>query len=335
MRRFVQLFLATLLLVAILVYTQWPAPKNDIGETPEVISIISGVSDEHTGDSAPGKPPAVSQAEPSRPDIDAPELTQLAQSDDPFPHDLSMGFYWELVTSELRETPPEPKRFGDPVADGDEAYRLYVYYRWCANTLRTAELADKHLKHIVDRTVNAAAKDLKDWREVADFMFDNYEMCAPVPHDVDCQLEAFLWLSQAVRMGHEIAQTTYYHSALETMMYRRPYANSAYLVLAHPELIDEFKVTARFALSQAMEKGHPEAFMAMSQALLDGVVFPRGPVMAFAHLRAAELRAPPDYLLLFADGIERQKQTIAQHLDADQLLAAEAAAQELRRSHAR
>lgn len=329
MRKSIAIFLAFLLLLAILIYIRWPVSRGNLEELAQI--DIRSV-DQLPRETLSADHQAVRHAGQSAPDVDGPKLRQLARSGDPFPNELSMSYYWEIVTSDIREVPPEPKRIGDAIADGDEAYRLYVYYRWCGTALRTAGLADTQLKRAADQTLSASAQELEHLGELAEFVFDRYEMCAPIPPEVDCHQEAFLWLSQAVRMGHEIAQTTYYGSALETLMYRRPYNNSVYPVLAHPELIDEFKVTGRFALSEALNHGHPEAYLAMSSAVLDGVVFPRDPVMAFAYLRAAELESPADYHFYFGDGIERQKQSIAQYLNDQELVTAEKLAQGLRRS---
>ena len=232
-----------------------------------------------------------------------------------------MSLYWDVAAAEVSEAPPEPKHAGDSVDGGDEAYRLHVYYRLCTTAPRTPEQADRHLSRALDRTVDASAGQLEDWDELAEWALDRYTMCAPIPPDVDRQREAFLWLSAAVRLGHEVAQVQYYSAALEILLYRRPFASSTYLVLHHPELIDEFKVTARFALEEAIKNRHPEAYLAMAQAVLDGVIRPRDPAASLAWIRAAELGGPHDFLM--DDMVARRKEAVAQHLDREQLLAAE------------
>jgi hypothetical protein len=83
------------------------------------------------------------------------------------------------------------------------------------------------------------------------------------------------------------------------------------------------------ALNGALDKGHPEAYLAMSRALFEGILYSRDPVMAFAYARAAELEAMSNHIIL--RGLDDQKSAVSQYLDNGQLAEAEGLVQQLRR----
>ncbi|MDX1557091.1 MAG: hypothetical protein R3212_13755, partial [Xanthomonadales bacterium] len=99
------------------------------------------------------------------------------------------------------------------------------------------------------------------------------------------------------------------------------------LVMNHSSLIDSYKSTAQYGLSQGIRKGHPEAYLAMSQALMLGVVFPKDPITAYAYLRVAELRAADERWML--QRTEFYKERMSDYLSHEQIAEAEHLALEL------
>lgn len=100
------------------------------------------------------------------------------------------------------------------------------------------------------------------------------------------------------------------------------------LVMQNPELIWEFRSTARRALESAVENGHPEAWLAMSRAVSDGVVFEKDPALALGYARVAKLEAVENRIIL--NDLEEQKFAASQFLDEVQKADAEELAQRLR-----
>ena len=95
-----------------------------------------------------------------------------------------------------------------------------------------------------------------------------------------------------------------------------------------PGLVDDFKITARRGLARALEKGHPEAYLAKSRALLEGLIFDKDPVLAYAYARLAEQEAAKNQLLI--QDLDRWKQQAARYLDQGQIAEAEQLALELK-----
>jgi hypothetical protein len=100
------------------------------------------------------------------------------------------------------------------------------------------------------------------------------------------------------------------------------------LAMQHPGLVGEFKTTARLGLARALEKGHPEAWLAKSQAVLEGLIYPKDPLLAYAYARMAELEAAKNHLIL--SEADRWKQEAARYLSQEQIAEAGQQALELR-----
>jgi hypothetical protein len=207
------------------------------------------------------------------------------------------------------------------------AYRLYMYFGMCTMAPRTAQQAEHSLAEIAERAERASPGRLARLERRAEWTADMYELCRAIPPDMDCRVEAVLWMTEAVRLGHEIAQVQFYEKALGFLMRPDPWFGGPPLVLERPELIGEFRMTARDALTGALKKGHPEAYLAMSEAVLDGAVFARDPVMALAYARAAELEAMRSHIIL--RDLAEQKQLASQFLDPEQIAEAEEFARNL------
>ena len=141
-------------------------------------------------------------------------------------------------------------------------------------------------------------------------------------------MEAVIWMSEAVRLGHGIAEVQFYEKAMGFILRPDPGTNSPPLAMRHPELVEDFKITARLGLARALEKGHPEAYLAQSQALLEGLIYPRDPVMAYAYAHLAGMEAAKNRLLL--NDLDRWKQQAAKYLDEQQIAEAERLALELK-----
>jgi hypothetical protein len=135
-------------------------------------------------------------------------------------------------------------------------------------------------------------------------------------------------MTEAVRLGHEIAQVQYYEKIMGFLLRSDPYLGGPPLVMQSPELIWEFRATASRALEGALENGHPEAWLAMSRAVSDGVVFPKDPILALAYARVAELEAMKNRILLH--DLQEQKLAAGQFLDQAQRAEAEELAHRLR-----
>jgi TPR repeat protein len=96
--------------------------------------------------------------------------------------------------------------------------------------------------------------------------------------------------------------------------------------LRRPELVDEYKILAARYLREAMSKGHAEAYLAMSQAVYDGIVIDTDLPLAYAYLERAESLTTNINILA---AISSRKIEIAQYLDRDQILQAESIAERL------
>jgi hypothetical protein len=245
----------------------------------------------------------------------------------PFPHNVRMDDYKASLWADIQVDPPEIEVPGDPTLDAEMAYRLYMYYGMCSMAPRTARQADHSLAQIAERAERSSRRRLGALERRAEWTADMYELCRSIPPDVDCREEAVLWMTEAVRLGHEIAQVQFYDKALGFLMRPDPWFGGPPLVLERPELIGEFRMTASQALTGAVKKGHPEAYLAMSEAVLDGVVFPKDPVTSLAYALAAEMEAMRSHIIL--RDLSEQKQLASQFLDPDQIAEAEQLARNL------
>ena len=137
-----------------------------------------------------------------------------------------------------------------------------------------------------------------------------------------------MWMSEAVRLGHEIAEVQFYTKAMGFMMRSDMNTNSPPLAMQHPGRVSDFKATARFGLARALEKGHPEAWLAKSKAILEGLIYPKDPLLAYAHARKAELEAEKNHMIV--KEIATWKEQAARYLSQEQVAEAGQLALELR-----
>lgn len=245
-------------------------------------------------------------------------------------HDVNLEAYKTDLWNEIEANPPEFRQHGDPAMDADTAYRLYMYYGNCSLAQSREHHVDQEIEKIADRAETASGRRLERLEGRLDQILDFYELCLPIPPDVDARLEAVLWMGEAVRLGHEIAEVQYYQKVMGFLLRPNPATNDLPLAMQSPALVDDFKSTARTALSRALEKGHPEAYLIRSQAVLEGLIYPKNPALAYAYARAAELEAARNHLIL--RDVARWKNEAARYLDQEQIAKAEQLALELRTS---
>jgi hypothetical protein len=246
-----------------------------------------------------------------------------ARFDEPeiVPRDVAINNYKADLWAEIQASPPEPRDLDDPAVDADLAYRLYTYYGNCSVIPRTQQQVDGRLEGISKGVEHAMGGRLQDMEGRVDQIMSNYELCGLIPPEVDCRLEAVHWLTKAVKLGHDIAEVQFYEKAMGFILRPDRLTNDPPLAMQQPGLVYAFKDTARFGLARALEKGRPEAYLANSQALLEGMIYPKNPLEAFVYARAAELTAARYHLIL--QDLDYWKKAAAQHLTEEQLKEAE------------
>jgi hypothetical protein len=327
------IIVAAVLVLGLAAYALRPAPQSDIGAVPEEASSPAAGNDETPEpEAADGEAPDEARELARRAqqlgETRQSELRQLAVSRDPFPRHVRMDDYKAALWSEIQANPPRLEAPGDPAIDAEMAYGQYMYYGMCSMAPRTAQQVDQRLERIADRAERARGRHLEELEFRADQTIDMYELCLPIPLDVDCREQAVVWMTEAVRLGHEVAQVQYYEKIMGFLLRPDPYLGGPPLVMQNPDLIWEFRSTAARALESALEIGHPEAWLAMSRAVSDGVVFAKNPVLALAYARVAELEAMENRILL--NDLQEQKWAAGQFLDQAQRAEAEELAQRLR-----
>jgi len=256
------------------------------------------------------------------------ELRKMAVSQHRLPHDVPIEDYKAALWSDIQVNPPDFETPGDPELDAEKAYRQYMYFGMCSMAPRTSLQADRHVAQLAERAERANGRHLSRIENRVNQTIDMYELCSRIPPEVDCRREAVLWMSEAVRLGHEIAQVQYYEKAMGFLLRPDAYTGDAPLAMQQTSLIGEFKATARSALGGALEKGHPEAYLAMSRAVFEGVIFPRDPILAMAYARVAELEAMANRIIL--RGLAEHKFELSQFLDSEQAAKAEEVSRQLR-----
>jgi hypothetical protein len=336
-RRSQSLF-AVALVLGLAAYVFWPSPEPGGGDLPQDPSLPA------VGESAPepeddeardanigaaDEPQQLARRARQLGETRQSELRELRAGQETFPHDVRMDDYKAALWSDIQASPPALETPGDPALDAETAYRLYMYYGMCSMVPRTQNQIDRQLEQIAERARTARHGRLEGLEHRADQMVDSYELCLAIPPEVDCRMEAVIWMSEAVRLGHEIAQVQFYEKAMGFLLRPDPYSNAPPLVMRHPGLVGEFKMTASLALSKALEKGHPEAWLAMSRAVFEGVVFPEDAVLALAYARVAAAEAMENRIILH--GLEKQVDAIIQRLDPAQVAEAEELASRLAR----
>lgn len=321
------------LAVALAAYLFWPTPPGD--SEPAVAPTASQPAGEGTGDlQALGAPP---DDEPEQLARRARQLGESRQAElreiavarqHRLPHDVSLEDYKAALWTDIQASPPKFEVLGDPELDAETAYTQYMYYGMCSVAPRTELQASRQLDQLAERAERVRGRYLRRIEYRVERTVDMYELCSRIPPEVDCRREAVLWMAEAVRLGHEIAQVQFYEKAMGFLLRPDALTGAPPLAMQEPALIADFKANARRALEGAIEKGHPEAYLAMSKAVLEGVVYPREPVMALAYARAAELEAMNSQVIL--RDLQDQKFAVSQFLTPEQIAEAEGLAQQLR-----
>jgi TPR repeat protein len=260
--------------------------------------------------------------------VDAAEQRKLAASEVTIPHDVVMQDYKTDLWAEILAQPPEVRQPGDPALDADTAYRLYMYFGNCSVLLGRGHQIDQQIEKIASRAETADGRFLEDLEGRLNEIMDYYELCEPIPADVDARMEAVIWMSEAVRLGHEIAEAQFYQKAMGFLLRPDSNANSPPLAMTYPGLVEDFKTTARLGLARALEKGHPEAYLAKSRAVLEGLIYKKDPVLAYAYARKAELEAAKSQMIVKDIGI--WKQEAARYLSREKIAEAEQLALEMK-----
>jgi hypothetical protein len=262
----------------------------------------------------------------SRPrgDVEASDKLKRVTTQVTVSHDVTLDNYKNDLWDEIQAHPPEFRQPGDPALDADTAYRLYMYFGNCSVLLSRGNW---QIERIASRAETAGDRSLEELEGRLDRLIDYYELCLPIPPDVDSRMEAVIWMSEAVRLGHEIAEVQFYQKAMGFIMRPDPSTNSPPLAMKHPGLVADFKTTSRLGLARALEKGHPEAYLAKSQAILEGLLYPKDPALALAYARKAEIEAAKNHLILRE--IDRWKKEATKYLSQEQVAEAEQGALEL------
>ena len=275
----------------------------------------------------PNEPRTTVPGERPRGAADASGKRKLAATEVTIAHDVAMQDYKTDLWVEILAQPPEFRQPGDPTVDADMAYRLYMYYGNCSVLLGQGQQMDQQMEKIANRAETAQGRRLEDLEGRLDQIIDYYELCLPIPPDVDARMEAVIWMSEAVRLGHEIAEAQFYQKAMGFILRPDPNSNSPPLAMLHPGLVADFKSTARLGLARALEKGHPEAYVAKSQAVLEGMIYPKDPVLAYAYAHLAELEAAKNHIIVKDIGL--WKEQAARYLSQEQIAEAGQMALEL------
>jgi len=347
MRQRASISLAVLFGVALAVYGLWRLtdPKGETG------SLAATERTENTGTVESDTPSPHSPAprtyrrqSPAPIDGDAATPSDFAGIQVPLPHDVDKGDHRNRLVAEIEANPPPLRTPGDPELDADTAYRIYLYLEGCSREPRTQRQAEEQLRQVAADAESAqqamqSAIAAESWiaeklesqleglDKLADRRLAGFYLCRNLPPDLDYPLELFTWLTEAARLGHEIAQIDYYDRALGWIGAYDDFTWAPPLFLRHPELLEEYKATARLALASAVRHGHAEAYLMMSYALLQGAIYPRDLVRALAYMRVAERKAAQHQLTLSM--YPTLKNTILQNLSPAQIADAEQLAREL------
>ena len=320
--------IASLGLGLILAITFWP--ESPVQEIPQESSISTPDVEAPAADIEEVAEEALALAEPELPDApmgnrtsssmgenESRNIRQRLISEKPFPKDVAMDQYKSRLWQDLQEDPPPLVPHDSPEVDAELAYRLYMYYGNCSVAPRTQHELDTRINQITARTANATDEYMERVERSAERTFDFFEFCSAIPEDVDARLEAVMWMSDAVYLGHPIAEAQFYQKAMGFLLRPNRFTNGPPIAMLHSGIIEEFKSTSRYALQRAVDRGHPEAFIAMSQAYLDDIIFPRDPVVAMAYVRVAEMAAMESRAL--DSRIGRQKTTVFPLLTPDEV----------------
>lgn len=331
-RKLISTVIAGVLALGLAAYVLWhPAQGGDDNLSRQNPPLLSGEPRDHEAgrsEANPVEPRTTLLSARPRGNLEASDKRNRVATQVTIPHDVVMDEYKTQLWAEIQADPPEFRWPGDPALDADMAYRLYMYYGNCSVLVSRGDNINQQMDNIASRAETAGGRSLEQLEGHLDRIIDYYELCLPIPSDIDSRLEAVIWMSEAVRLGHEIAEVQFYQKAMGFILRPDPSTNSPPLAMKHPGLVADFKTTARLGLARALEKGHPEAYLAKSQALLEGLIYPKDPVLAYAYARVAELEAAKNHMLV--RDLARWKQQAAKYLSQEQVAEAEQLALELK-----
>ncbi len=323
--------IAVVLALGLVAYVLWqPSPGVDDRTPLQNPSLSAGEPQDPEPEAIetnPIEPRTTLLSARPRGEVDASGKRNLAATGVTIPHEVVMEDYKSDLWAEILANPPEFRRPGDPALDADTAYRLYMYFGNCSIAVRSGLQIDQQIEKIERRAQNASVRSLEDLEGRLDRMIDFYELCQPIPPDVDSRMEAVIWMSEAVRLGHEIAEVQFYRKAMGFILRHDPNTNSPPLAMQDRGLVADFKTTSRLGLARALEKGHPEAYLAKSQAVLEGLIYPKDPVLAYAYALKSELEAAKSHMIVRDVGL--WKQQASKYLSQEQVEEAEQLALEL------
>jgi hypothetical protein len=331
-RNLIAVSLAVVFALGVATYVLW-RPAQGVedtlsGQDPVLPAGESQDTEPGRSESSPDNARTTFLSAPPRGNPGAADRRKRATTELTIPHDVVMQNYKNDLWKEVQADPPAFSWPGDPALDAEMAYKLYMYYGNCSALSSRGDHIDHQINKIASRAENADSRLLERLEGRLDRISDYYELCQPIPPDVDSQMEAVIWMSEAVRLGHEIAEVQFYQKAMGFILRPDPTTNSPPLALRHPGLVVEFKTTARLGLARALERGHPEAYLAKSQAVLEGLIYQKDPVLAYAYARVAEQEAAKNQLIL--QDLDRWKQQAARYLDQEQIAEAEQLALEMK-----
>lgn len=331
-RKLIALSLAIVLALGLVTYALWRSAQSEedtVSPQDPPLSMNEAV-DSETGqaEAAPAEPQTTLLSARTAGDLKAAQNRKVPTTQVTIPHDVAMDDYKTRLWADIRANPPAFSWPGDPELDADMAYRLYMYYGNCSVLLSRGDQMDEQIDKIESRAARADGRSLQKLEGRLDRMIDFFDLCLPIPPEVDARMEAVVWMSEAVRLGHEIAEVQFYEKAMGFMLRTDPSANRPPLAMQHPQLVADFKTTARLGLARALEKGHPEAYLAKSRAVLEGLIYKKDPVLAYAYVRLAEQEASKNRVIL--SELDDWKQQTAKYLNPEQIAEAEQLLQELK-----
>jgi hypothetical protein len=331
-RILIAISLVIVIAFAFATYVLWRPAQGVEGTLSRQDPIVPAGETQNTEPGAtepsPDKPRTRLLSAQPRGNLSVTEKKKRAETRLTIPHDVVMQDYKNNLWEEVQENPPAFSWPGDPELDADMAYRLYMYFGNCSVLSSRGDHITKQIDKIASRAETAQGSSLERLEGRLDQIIDHYELCQPIPPDVDTQMEAVIWMSEAVRLGHEIAEVQFYDKAMGFILRPDTTTNSPPLALRYPGLIEDYKTTARLGLARALERGHPEAYLARSRAVLEGLIYKKDPVLAYAYARVAEHEAAKNHLIL--RDLDYWKQQAAAYLDQEQIAEAEQLALELK-----
>lgn len=272
--------LVLLLATAVLAIVLWPRKAGR--ETPP--------------DQPPTTAPSASAARdepPARPFERAVQLTDQLEQPGEAPAPLTFGsrlaydefptylHHYDAVLEFAIQSPFEQLRTEAEEGDGEAAYGVFIYLRFCEiqAPLSEAEVARRE-EFYINRLVEKPDREEHGWDLVVSSSRHLYEACSQFDR-ATLRRRALQWLLRAAELNYYPAMLVYLETA-EVLV--GPVA-----VYGHPEVIDEYRRRVPIYLSRLLKSGHPDALATVSYLAQNGLLAPPDPLLAYAYLRAAVL----------------------------------------------